>query len=103
MDAWRQGPPLPGVTSSWSATSSCAQLLYCWISSLKSASGPTTARSASSRSPIAASCRRHVRQYRADLRHARAERVRLKPEFATALVETWPVVGTVADAPQGLI
>jgi peptide/nickel transport system substrate-binding protein len=32
-----------------------------------------------------------------------AERARLAPELATALAETWPIAGIVADAPQGLI
>jgi peptide/nickel transport system substrate-binding protein len=32
-----------------------------------------------------------------------AERARLAPELATALSETWPLAGIVADAPQGLI
>jgi ABC-type transport system substrate-binding protein len=32
-----------------------------------------------------------------------AERARLAPELTTALAETWPLAGIVADAPQGLI
>jgi ABC-type transport system substrate-binding protein len=32
-----------------------------------------------------------------------AERAGLAPELATALAETWPLAGIVADAPQGLI
>ncbi|MEJ7598590.1 MAG: ABC transporter substrate-binding protein [Kofleriaceae bacterium] len=32
-----------------------------------------------------------------------AERVKLAPELSAALAESWPIVGIVADAPQGLI
>jgi hypothetical protein len=31
------------------------------------------------------------------------ERAKLAPELATALAESWPIAGVVAEAPQGLV